>query len=148
MVPHRATAALACLLASTACSWVTVVRPPQGPVERDEKLTCTTSVAAPVTDTVLSVVGIAGGGTALLSGTLAATQCDAATCFIMEPWGIVLAAAGALVLGAGVMEAFSAAYGFGETSRCRDLGHAQLACVSGVEPSCALLRNGTGPPSM
>jgi hypothetical protein len=40
-------------------------------VERDEKLTCTTSVAARVTDTVLSVVGIAGGGTALLSGTSA-----------------------------------------------------------------------------
>jgi hypothetical protein len=117
-------------------------------VDKDEILTCTTSVAAPVTDTVLSVIGIAGGGTALVSGTLAASQCDAATCFIMEPWGIVLAAAGAIVLGAGVMEAFPAACGFGETSRCRDLGHAQLACLSGVEPSCAQLRNGSGPRSM
>jgi hypothetical protein len=148
MVSHRSTPALAWLLAGTACSWVTVVRPPQGPVGRDEKLACTTSVAAPVTDTVLSVVGIGGGGTALVAGTLAASQCDAATCFILAPGGIVLAAAGALVLGAGVMEAFSAAYGFGETSRCRELGHAQLACTSGVEPSCALLRNGSAPPSM
>jgi hypothetical protein len=148
MVSYRATAALACLLGSTACSWVTVVRPPQGPVEPNEKLACTTSVAAPVTDTVLSVIGIGGGGTALVSGILGATQCDAATCFIMEPWGIVLAAAGALVLGVGVMEAFSAAYGYGETSQCRGLGQAQLACVSGVEPSCAQLRNRSGPPSM
>jgi hypothetical protein len=148
MVLHRATAALAGALASTACSWVAVVRPPQGPVDKDEILTCTTSVAKPVTDTVLSVIGIAGGGTALVSGTLAASQCDAATCFIMEPWGIVLAAAGAIVLGAGVMEAFSAAYGYRETSRCRDLGQAQLACVSGVEPSCDQLRSRSGPPSM
>jgi hypothetical protein len=148
MVLDRATAALACVLASTACSWVTVARPPQGPVEKDEILTCTTSMAAPVTDTVLSVIGIGGGGTALVSGILGASQCDAATCFILAPGGIVLAAAGALVLGAGVMEAFSAAYGYRETSRCRDLGQAQLACVSGVEPSCDQLRSRSGPPSM
>jgi hypothetical protein len=144
MASYRTFAATACLLASTGCSWITVARPPQGPVEKGERLTCTTSVAAPVTDTVVSAVGVVGGGAGLISG-IAASTCSDATCVITLPWAVVVATAGALLLGVGVMEAFSAAYGFGETAQCRDLERAQLACVSGVEASCAFLQDRSAP---
>lgn len=143
MTGYRRFAAIACLVASAGCSWITVAAPPKGPVAKDEKLTCTTSVAAPVTDTVVGVLAVGGGGTALVSGIAAAT-CDSIDCAIAMPWAVLVATAGALLFGVGVMEAFSAADGFTKTADCRGLAEAQLACVSGVEASCAALRDRGG----
>ena len=143
MTGYRRIAAIACLVASSGCSWITVAAPPKGPVAKDEKLTCTTSVAAPVTDTVVGVLAVGGGGTALVSG-IAAASCDSIDCAIALPWAVLVASVGALFLGFGVMEAFSAADGFTKTADCRGLGQAQLDCVSGVEASCAALRERGG----
>jgi hypothetical protein len=140
MPKFRTAAALACLLAQTACSWITVARPPQGPVERNEKLTCTTSVAAPVTDTVVGSLALVTGGTGVGVGAVALSGCDWTTCWIQEPIAITYLALGVVLVGVAVMEAFSAAHGYGETAVCRDLEQAQLACVSGVEASCATLK--------
>ncbi len=146
MTGYRRFAAIACLVASSGCSWITVAAPPKGPVAKDEKLTCTTSVAAPVTDTVVGALAIGGGGTALVSG-IAAASCDSIDCAIGMPWAVLVATAGALILGFGVVEAFSAAHGYTTTADCRGLGQAQLACLSGVEASCAALRDRGGDPS-
>jgi hypothetical protein len=43
-------------------------------------------------------------------------------------------------MAAAIPTAFSAGYGFSKTSDCRQLKEIQLACVSGVENSCAALR--------
>jgi hypothetical protein len=128
------------LLCTPACSWITVARPPQGPVAPEQTLSCTTSVAAPVVDTVLGVAGIGVGGAALVSG-IAASSCSDVSCVLVLPWSVVVATAGALVMGLGVMEAFSAADGYTKTAECRDLQQSQLACVSGVEASCLQLKN-------
>ncbi len=146
MLAHRSLAAYACLLATSACSWITVAKPPQGPVDKDEKLTCTSSVAAPVTDTVLGSVALAAGGTGVGVGIAGLNACDVSTCWIQEPIAITYLALGVALVGVAVMEGFSAAHGYSATALCRDLQQAQLACVSGVEPSCVELRNRGAPP--
>jgi hypothetical protein len=65
---------------------------------------------------------------------------------IQEPIAITYLALGVVLVGLAVMEGFSAAHGYSETAVCRDLGQAQLACVSGVEPSCAFLKDRKDPP--
>ena len=141
MVSHRALAATACLLATSACSWITVARPPQGPVERNEKLACTTSTAAPVTDTIVGSLALVTGGTGVGVGIAGLSGCDVTTCWIQEPMAITYLALGVVLVGVAVMEGFSAAHGYAETAVCRDLEQAQLTCVSGVEPSCAYLED-------
>jgi hypothetical protein len=140
-VPKRIRVVALLLCCTCGCSWITVNRPPTGPVAKDERLDCTTSVAAPVADTVIGSAALVTGGTGVGVGIAAlAAPCDATTCWITEPVAITYAAIGAVLLGLAVAEAFSAAYGFSRTAECRDLEQAQLACVSGVEASCARLR--------
>jgi hypothetical protein len=79
-----------------------------------------------------------------MAGGQAAWTRGSIDCAIVLPWAILIATAGALGMGVGVMEAFSAAYGFGETAQCRGLEQAQLACVSGVEALCGYLRDRNG----
>jgi hypothetical protein len=144
MFSNRTFPAVACLLATSACSWITVAKPPAGPVDRGEKLTCTSSVAAPVTDTVVGSAALLFGATGVGAGA-AGLGCDVSTCWIQEPVAVAYLTLGVALVGVAVMEAFSAAYGYGQTARCRELEQAQLACVSGVEPSCASIRDGGAP---
>jgi hypothetical protein len=140
-VPARArAAALAAALAlGPGCSWITVTRPPAGPVSREEKLACTTSVVAPVVDTVLGSAALLAGATGLGVGIAGLSCGDPTACWFAQPVGGAYAAVGTVLLGVAVMQGFSAAYGFGATAECRVLEENQLACLSGVEPSCARL---------
>jgi hypothetical protein len=145
--PNLGVRALATILAlaslpTAGCSWLFVNKPPQQPIPASPPMECTASVASPVIDTVVAVALAAGGAAIIVvstqnrsqhactpSGTLG--DCDLYT------YGF---AGGGLLMAAAIPTAISAGYGFSKTSDCRTLKEIQLACVSGVENSCAALR--------
>ncbi len=116
-------------------------RPPTPPVEPSPPVACTTSRAAPILDTVGAV--FAGGVGLTTTGYGIAVPVCSSFC-ILEPEsagakaGII--AAGVAITALGVLSAWSAADGYGWASRCENVKAVQLACVSGVEASCAELR--------
>jgi hypothetical protein len=136
------TPALAVLLGCSACSWIGMTRPPAPPVDPSPPVTCTTSRVAPALDTASAVLlGVPGIVTAVYG--IAQPVCSTGWCLVQPASGSAKAAiisAGLLLTGLGVMEAFAAVDGYSWASECEDLGAAQLACLSGVEPSCAALR--------
>lgn len=136
----------AALILVSGCSWITVQAPPSGAVRRDDRLSCTTSVAAPVTDTVVGGLALGAGGLGVAGG-IAGLSCDPATCWIQEPLALTYLGMGIVLLGVAAVEGFSAAHGYVATAGCRELRDAQLACVSGVEQSCRALEARGGPPA-
>jgi hypothetical protein len=141
---RRAAAAL--LLAASGCSWITVRSPPKGPVPPEPEARCTASVAAPVVDTVLGSAALGLGATGVVAGVEGLNQCAGTdTCWIQAPLATTYVTLGALLVGVAVVEGFSAAHGYRATAACRALQEEQLSCLSGVEPSCAGLRERGAP---
>jgi hypothetical protein len=137
--------AVALLLTTSACSWATMARPPPTPIEPVPPVACTTSRLAPALDTVGAVfLGVPG---AITTGYGIATPVCSGFC-LLEPESAsakgTIIAVGLILIGLGTMEAISAATGYSWASDCEGLQETQLACVSGVEASCARLR--TPPP--
>jgi len=133
------------LLPATGCSWLFVAKPPEPPIPASPSIVCTTSVASPVIDTVAAGL-LAGLGVATIvaanpqaSGTPCTDYCG-----LFRGLTAGIAVGGAVLVAAAVPLAFSAGHGYATTSDCRRLKEMQLACVSGVEGSCAPLR-GTSP---
>jgi hypothetical protein len=144
---------LALLLGGTGCSWLGMTRPPEPPVEPSPPVACTTSRALPILDTTAAI--LVGVPSAIFTGWAIATPVNASGCSLLSgpnasPCSLVgpnssgakagMIAGGLVGVGFAVMEAFSAADGFGWAGRCEVLGETQLACLSGVEASCAALR--------
>lgn len=123
---------------SGGCSWIAVTRAPERPVDPSPLVTCTRSVAAPVSDTILGSLALIGGigMTAYGSHPL----CLSSTC--SSDSGLIWGGVGLAV--AGVALGVSAGFGYSWTAECREMGDLQLSCISGVEASCANLK--VGPP--
>lgn len=106
---------------------------------------------APALDTVGAVLlGAPGLATTIYGMATPACSGSGWDCFLQPQSGsdkAAIIAVGLSVLGLGVVQAVSAVHGYGWASRCEDLRDAQLACRSGVEPSCALLRAVPAPPA-
>ncbi len=133
--------AAALLLATSACSWATMARPPPTPIEPIPPVACTTSRLAPALDTVGAVLlGVPG---VITTAYGIATPVCSGFC-LLQPQSNgdkgTLIAVGLILAGLGTVEAISAATGYSWASDCEGLKETQLACVSGVETSCARLR--------
>lgn len=145
MNPHGLVAlAIAASLALSGCSWIGMTRPPQPPVAESPPVTCTTSRVAPAFDTAGAVLlGVPGLITTVYGIAVPACSGSGWDCMFQPGSGgdkAAIIAVGLSVLGLGVLQTVSAVNGYGWASRCEDLREAQLACLSGVEPSCAVLR--------
>lgn len=131
-----AAAALA-VLAGTGCSWIATTRPPPGPIDPKAPLTCSLDYAAPVLDTVgagffgLSGLIVTAAGTAYATGA-----CPG--CF--EGSKVTPVALGVTALAGTVLLSVSANHGYRSVEACQAVTELRQACLSGVEPSCASLR--------
>jgi hypothetical protein len=129
------------LLLFSGCSWAGMVRPPPTPVDPAPPVTCTTSRLAPALDTTAAVLLIVPGLMGLGYGLQPA--CTDGWC-LMQPESSGQKAAGIGIglafLGLAVMETVSAVNGYVWAADCEALQGQQLACLSGVETSCAALR--------
>ena len=133
-------------LPTTGCSWLFVNKPPEPPRPASPPLECTTSVASPVIDTVAAGL-LAGLGVVTIVAAnpqVSGTPCTA-YCGLFTGITTGIAVGGGLLVAAAVPLAFSAGHGYATTSDCRHLKETQLACLSGVETSCAALRGSTSP---
>ncbi len=124
---------LGCVLACcTACSWISVKKPPPYPFEEGQPVACTSSSAAPVVDTVLApTLAVSAvvyyAVTSSLNETLLFGGDSRTKAASIVP--AALMGAGAIALG------FSAYYGNRHTGSCRTA----LACQSGDREACASL---------
>jgi len=125
-------------LPTAGCSWLFVNKPPQQPILASPPIECTASQASPVIDTVMAVALAAGGVATIAVSEGARRNCSG--WLSMCELNTAATVGGAILVAAAVPTAFSAGYGFSKTSDCRLLKEIQLACVSGVENSCAALR--------
>jgi hypothetical protein len=132
------------LVGLSACSWANMVRPPPTPVDPTPPVTCTTSRLAPALDTtgavLLTIPGILGLGYGL-------QPVCTGFCLLQPESGSQKAVGigiGVASLGLAVLATVSAVQGYVWASDCETLKEQQLACLSGVEPSCTILR--TPPP--
>jgi hypothetical protein len=115
MTRHRALAAGTMLVfATSACSFITLRRPPAADIERPANVECTESVAAPVVDTAIALTYVALGMFVLAKGGTGC--CSGPECFGGCPSGM---AVGGLIGGA--IFGASAVYGFTMTNRCRGI---------------------------
>ena len=121
-------------LPTLGCSWITVNKPPPGPIQPTPPLECTTSGTAPevdfITQTVLGLGGLVVTGTGIWPPENSSIEEHQTT------W--ILAGVGAV--GAAVVLGFSGRYGESATEECRKLKDAQLSCTSGVEEACRTLK--------
>ncbi|MCX5731122.1 MAG: hypothetical protein NTY18_07190 [Deltaproteobacteria bacterium] len=125
--------ALALLLAipSGGCSWIGVTKPPSRPIDATPPVQCTSGVAAPVGDTILSVLTLVSGIGMTAFGSLWSSN-------NVYVWG------GIGLLAVGVTTGVSAGFGYNWTADCRELEELQNKCIAGVEASCKNLQ--VGPP--
>ena len=143
----RVVAALVVLAMGPAsgCSWIFVTRAPEPPVPSEPPVNCTTSVASPVVDTVAAALLAASGVALIVSGAYAVPPCSAPDwCFgqdLARGFATGFTVTGGVMLASAIPLAFSAGYGYATTADCRGVREAQLACVSGVETSCAGVRS-------
>ena len=120
-VPMVAIAAMACL--ASGCSWIGV----RSPSPRGEPLThCTTSVAAPVLDTIMAILGgvLVAGGIAVASEKIA--DCDGCFRGVGILFGVV---PGVLIT---TTSTASAAHGYSATAECRERQIETEVLLSGV----------------
>jgi hypothetical protein len=141
--PLHALAAALALLAGPGCSWIVSRRPPPGPIDPHAPLDCTPGYAAPVLDTVgAGLFGLTGLITTVAGTAYAVGACPG--CYTgskVTPVALGVAAlAGTVVLG------LSANHGYRVAEACLAVEEQRDACLSGVEPSCAALRD-RGPPA-
>jgi hypothetical protein len=145
MTPSRPVVLVAVALAlvpGTGCSWIFVHKPPPEPVPVTPPAVCTTSVAAPVVDTVLAAAALGTGIAAIAMSSKSSGSCTGFGCINMSGLNTAGMVAGAVLGVASVPLAFSAGHGYSTTEECRELKYAQLACISGVEASCDRLMKG------
>ena len=140
--------AAALLVATSGCSWTTMTRPPLAPVEPSPAVDCTTSRAAPTLD-VVGAVAFGIPGLVVSAWGIGQPVCSTGglDCLFGFNSGGAKAATigvGIALVGLAVVDAISAADGFTWARACEDMRGEQLACLSGVEASCASLR--TPPP--
>jgi hypothetical protein len=139
--PRLAIVTLA-LLAGTGCSWIVSRRPPPGPVDPHAPLACTVDYAAPVLDTVgAGFFGLSGLITTVAGTAYAAGACP--SCYTGSK--VAPVALGVAALAGTVVFALSANHGYRVTEACQAVEEQRDACLSGVEASCAALRE-RGPP--
>lgn len=142
MWPHRvrlrvmAAAVGLVFLHTFGCSWISVSRPPPGPLEATPRVECQPSTAAPVADTIGAVLAIAAAG-ALIGGT-SALQCRPGDIICSKDTSGYVSGAGLAV--SGLALAFSAGHGYSATAECRELKEAQVSCITGVEEACRRLQ--------
>jgi hypothetical protein len=140
---------LALLLAipSGGCSWIGVTRPPQRPVDTAPPVQCTRSTAAPVGDTIISVLTLLGGIGTLAYGAAGGICFNGMFGGTPAPCPAIPGAvwAGVGIMAVGVAAGVSAGFGYSWTAECRELEDMQTACLAGVEDSCTALRQ--KPPS-
>jgi hypothetical protein len=136
-------------LPAAGCSWIAMARPPAPPIEATPPAACTTSRLTPALDTAGAV--LIGVPSIVVTGVAIATpvcaQGQGWDCLFEFPTSGAKAATiglGLALVGLAVVDAVSAANGFAWASACETIQAQQLACVSGVETSCAALR--TPPP--
>jgi len=112
----RLAAALAALLPTMGCSFVSVAGPPPGAVEDGGGVECTAESAAPALDAV-AAIGLAGLSLPLL---LARDTCDGSRslCIDLTPQ---LHAAGAVLLGTSALALLSGQAGRAAIARCRSV---------------------------
>jgi hypothetical protein len=136
----------ATLLLCSGCSWMAMARPPPTPVEPAPPVNCTTSRVAPVFDTAGAVLlGVPGVVTTVYG--IATPVCTTGWCMFEPTTGgnkAAIISVGLVLVGISVMQTVSAVNGYGWAADCEALQGQQLACLSGVETSCAVLR--TPPP--
>lgn len=125
--------ALVCL-PTFGCSWLLVQEPSRGRVRYHSPRECTSSVAAPIIDTVgATLFGV--------SGAILVYEGAQPTASFVDP-GRAMIAVGLVAVGVGAAFAGSAAHGYSTTAECRQLKEGQLSCTSGVEDACGSLRAG------
>ena len=134
------------LLVFSGCSWMAMARPPATPVEPAPPASCTTSRLAPALDTAGALlVGVPGVVTTAYGITT--PVCTGGWCLFQPTTGgnkAAIIGVGLVLVGISVMQTVSAVNGYGWAADCETLQGQQLACLSGVETSCAILR--TPPP--
>jgi hypothetical protein len=132
-------------LPAAGCSWIAMARPPAPPIAPELPAACTTSRLTPALDVAGAVlIGVPSVVvTAVAIATPACTQDQGWDCLFEFPTTGAKAATiglGLVFVGLAVVDAFSAADGFAWANACEAIRAQQLACVSGVEASCATLR--------
>lgn len=136
----------AALLLFSGCSWMAMARPPPTPVAPAPPVACTTSRVAPVLDTAGALlVGVPGVVTTVYG--IATPVCTTGWCWFQPTTGgnkAAIISVGLVLVGISVMQTVSAVNGYGWAADCEALQGQQLACLSGVETSCTILR--TPPP--
>jgi hypothetical protein len=140
--PVVALAAALALLTGPGCSWIVSRRPPPGPIDPHAPLPCTEDYAAPVLDTVgAGFFGIAGLITTVAGTAYAAGACPG--CYTGSK--AVPVSLGAAMLAGMAVYGISANHGYRTVEACLEVVDLRDACLSGVEASCAALRDRPGP---
>jgi hypothetical protein len=102
-------------------------------------LECTESTTLPALDVagsaVSGVVGILAVAAALAIPVVSGCPTSDSSCQTPGDQGAALAV-GASLVALGTATAFSAAYGYRQTSRCREIAGWQAGCLSGLEDDC------------
>jgi hypothetical protein len=114
----------------SGCSWAFMTRPPTAVVAPNHPVECTTSVAAPVLDSICAGYFVAN------AIALGAGNYDSST----QSGGI------ALSLGLVALCGLSAISGYGHSSRCEKVKDANALCMSGSLSACHELRADWSPP--
>ena len=132
------------LLLFSGCSWMAMARPPPTPVAPAPPVACTTSGPAPALDTAGTLLGVPGRDHGLRNRDSGVH--DGLVLVRADHRGnkAAIISVGLVLVGISVMQTVSAVNGYGWAADCEALQGQQLACLSGVETSCAVLR--TPPP--
>ncbi len=120
-------------LPTLGCSWLSVTKAPEGPIEAPFPIACTSDVTAPVVDTVLAGLLAVGGTAYVVAGSRSEGNLND-----LANGPVVAVGIGVLVLA--VPFGISAIHGYSTTADCRHLKEAQLSCASGVEEACRSLQ--------
>lgn len=135
-------AALGLVLAG--CSFVTVRQPPTAVDDPRVPDPCTTSVQAPVADTILAGAALVGAYIALVVSMVDSTDScygQTGSCSTHVDPAPALA-----LVGAGALFGSSAAYGFVGTHRCKRRTSLTGQCANGNLAACRAVRPGWVPP--
>ncbi len=139
----RGLGGVAVLLAPlTACSWLAVSKPPDGPIDPTADLHCTESMVAPAADTAGALVFGALGTLAMYE--LVVNQCKNPG-DEQGPMQAYCAALGLPALAFATAYGFSAVYGFKHAARCLELVETKNACVRGEAAACQILLSPAAP---
>jgi len=123
-------------LATSGCSWSLVQKAPADPVDATTTLTCTSSPAAPILDTVVATASVA---VALLNEPSISKNCQSDVCSS----GVSYINLGLLVNAA--VFGVSAYHGYKSTGECRELRKMQVHCGADASPGCSMLKGSDQP---